>query len=606
MKIEAQSQTRLQNQVKNHNSMVNVYQQLNSKFSTLLTAAQGLNLPSSWQIKAATSSSTNVTASATTAAIPGSLSFVVKSLATAETLGSSGGVASTDSVVASGKFLLGKGAALGIGNVSGTGLTDGAHTIKVTTASTGASQNGTGALANSITFNGTETITADVGGVPKTYTMQAGTYSRSQLAEMITSASGGDLKASLNNDNSLKLTTANEGSVSSLQITGGTALASLNLAAGAASNGTDGVVEVDGVANTVTDIRADGSNTVVLNGSAGTVSASFTGGLRAGTADYKSVDLGDGKLSTVVSAINAANMGVNASAIQVSPGNYKLQLQSATTGSAGRISADLSALSSLGSFNAVSEATDATMQVGTGSGAYTITSSSNTISNVLPGVTLSLTKADPATTVTVSVGGDVDSLSNKVLAMVNSVNDALKFIKDNSTYDQKTTASGYLLGNSTAQRLQQQAFSAMSSLTSSGVSMKSLGLSISKDGTFAFDTAAFKSTYATDPEGVAAVFVEGGTGGSSTNLNPGLAERVAKLAKSATDSIDGSITTALKGENTTIADLQKQIDNWDLRLAQRRKTMVSQFSAMDTAVAGFKSQSTWLAGQISGLMTSYT
>jgi len=344
---------------------------------------------------------------------------------------------------------------------------------------------------------------------------------------------------------------------------------------------------------------------VVLNGSTGTVNASFNGGLRVGSADYKSIDLGDGKLSTVVTAINAANMGVTASAIQVSPGAYKLQLQSSVTGSAGRVSADLGSLSSLGTFNAVTDASDATLVVGSGAGAYTITSSSNTVSNVLPGVTLTLGKADPTTTVTVGVGGDVDSLANKVLSMVNSVNDALKYIKDNSNYDQKTGASGYLLGNSTAHRLQQQVFSAMSGSVGSSMSLSTLGISVNQDGTFAFDTAKFKSAYATDPNAVANTFVEGGTAGSTTNLNPGIAERVAAIAKGATDSIDGSITTAIKGENTTIADLQKQIDSWDIRLAQRRQTMVTQFAAMDTAVANFKSQGNWLSGQISGLMTSY-
>ena len=222
MNVEGAQQTKLKSKVTQHNSLVGIYQQLNAKFSTLQTASQGLNLPSSWQIKAATSSSTNVTATATTSAIAGSLSFVVKNLATAQTLASSGSVASTDSIIASGNMLLGKGGALGLGNVSGSGLAAGAHTIAVTQASTGATQNGTAAVANSVTFTGNETITANVGGVAKTFTMTAGTYNRSDLAQMITKVSGGSLNASINNDNSLKLASADEGSASSLQITGGT------------------------------------------------------------------------------------------------------------------------------------------------------------------------------------------------------------------------------------------------------------------------------------------------------------------------------------------------------------------------------------------------
>lgn len=602
MKIEAFGQNRIKKSVTNHNSLVGVYQQLNGKFATMKTSVEMLSLPNSWQAKAAKSSSENVTASATAAAISGSLSFTVKNLATAQTLASSGTVASTDSVIGSGKFLVGKGGAIGLGNVTGTGLADGAHTIKVTTASTGASQSGSSALAGSLTFNGSETITADVGGVAKVYTLTAGTYNASQLTEMITQVSGGDLKASTNNNGSLKLTTANEGSVSSLQITGGSALGSLNLAAGSASNGTDGVVEVDGVSNVVTDIRANGSNTVVLNGAAGTVDASFNGGLRVGTADYKSIDLGDGKLSTVVSNINAANTGVTATAVQTAPGQFRMQLQSNTTGTAGQISSSLSALGSLGSFNAVNEGKDATLQVGSGAGAYSISSSSNTVTGVLPGVTLNLTKADPNTIVTVGVSGDVEGLSNKVGALVSSVNDALKFMKENSKYDKATKSSGYLLGNSTARRLQQEVFSAMQGTAGVGMVPGDLGITIKEDGTFGWDPAKFAAAYAKDPEKVAGMFVEGGTAGSTTNLNPGIAERIAQLTKRATDSIDGTITVAIKGETTTIADLNKQIEKWDERLAVRRKTMLAQFSAMDGAVAGFRSQGDWLSGQLSRLM----
>lgn len=607
MKIEAMGQTRLKNRQTTHNTLVGVYQQLNSKMLTLKTATEGLYLPSSWQAKSATSSATsNVTASATTAAVPGVFTFAVKQLATAETLASAGTVSSTDAVVGTGSFLLGKGGALGLSNVSGTGLSDGAHTFKVTQASTGASQSGTSPLSASITLDGTETITAEVGGVAKNFTLKAGTYTRNELAEMISEATGGVLKGSLNADKSLKLTTADEGSASSLQITGGTGLAALGLSAGGVSNGTDGIIEIDGVANTVSDIRADGSNPVVLNADSGTVTATFSGGLREGTAEYKSVDLGDGKLSTVINAINSSGLGISAGAVQVSPGQYRLQLQSNTTGTAGRISADLGALqSALGSFDVVNEGKNAVLQVGSGSGAYSITSSSNTVSDALPGVTLNLLKADPDTPVTVTVGGDVSTLSNKVLAMVNSVNDALKFIKDNSQYDQKTGASGYLLGNNVARRLQQEIFTAMSAPLGSSTSMGAIGITVKEDGTFAFDQSKFSAEYAKNPEAVAKLFVEGGTEGPNTGNNPGVMERMQKMAAKATNIVDGTITVAIKGEQSTINDLQKQIEKWDLRLQQRRDIMTRQFAAMDSAVANFRSQGNWLSGQIGGLMTQY-
>jgi flagellar hook-associated protein 2 len=603
MKIEGQGQNRLKNQVTNKNSLISVYQALNTKANAMESAAQGLNIPSAWKAKAATSSSTSVTATATTAAVSGSLSFVVKNLATAETLASSGTVASTDSILATGNILMGQGGSLGLGKMTGAGLAAGSHTVAVTQASTGAFKSGS-ALGNSVTFAGGETLTVNISGTPQSINMTAGTYSRSELATMISTASGGTINATINNDNSLRLTTTREGSAATIQVTGGTALGSLGLTAGAGTAGTNGVITVDGVVNNVTDIRPDGSNSVVLNSSAGTITTSFSGGLRAGTTSVKNVSLGDGKLSSVVNAINNANAGVSATAVQVAPNQYKLQLQSAATGVAGKISTDLSAFTSaLGTFNVVNEAKDATLQVGTGPGAYEIKSSSNSVSTALPGVTIALTKADPTETVTVNVGGDVAGLTEKVKAMVTAANDTISYIKANSSYDQKSKVGGWLLGNSAAQRLQSNMYGAVAGPVSGAAlsTVNKVGITVNQDGTYKFDESVFKAAYAADPEGVASMFVEGGTTGVSTNSKPGIAERMVALGKKATDTVDGWLTTAIKGENTSIEALNKQISAWDDRLAQRRTNLLRQFTAMDTAVANYKSQQTWLAGQISGL-----
>ena len=57
--------------------------------------------------------------------------------------------------------------------------------------------------------------------------------------------------------------------------------------------------------------------TVTLNAAAGTISATFSGGLRTGTLNAMNVSTGDGSLQTVVGAINGASTGVIASAVQV-------------------------------------------------------------------------------------------------------------------------------------------------------------------------------------------------------------------------------------------------------------------------------------------------
>ena len=46
---------------------------------------------------------------------------------------------------------------------------------------------------------------------------------------------------------------------------------------------------------------------------------------------------------------------------------------------------------------------------------------------------------------------------------------------------------------------------------------------------------------------------------------------------------------------------QERIDNWDIRLALRKQTLTTQFTAMETALNALDSQSSWLKQQLSSL-----
>jgi len=603
MTIEALPQDSLKNKLDAHTTQLTAYQDLNTALKGVRTGSQDLALGYNWKAKTAASSSTGVTATASPSAQAGTISFKVNSLATAQSMASFGTVSSTSTVIGSGNLTIGQTGSIGLSNLKGTGVATGAHTFAVTQASAGASASGS-ALPASITLSGSETLSVNIDGVAKTFTLTAGTYTQKSLAAMVTDVSAGELSVSTNANTSLKLSTTHEGSAASLQITGGTGLAKLGLAAGAATNGVDGVVTVDGVSNTVSDIRPDGSNSVTLNASAGTFSTGFSGGLRVGTANTNTVSLGSGTLASVVDAINSSGQNVTAAAVQVSEGNFKLQVQSSTTGKAGAIGMDLSAFSGvLGNMETVSAASNAVLQVGSGASGYTIESSSNTMANVLDGVTLNLTEADPTKTVNITIAGDGAGLADKVSAMITSVNDALAFIKNNSKYDQASKTGGAFLGNSTARNLEQGLMQAIGFGVggSSLGAASAVGIKLNANGTYDFDKSAFITAYQAKPEEVAKLFTEGGSSSASTTTVPGIAERLNNLAKSATDLVSGKITTVIQGENSLITSLNEQISSWDDRLAKRRTTLERMYTALNTAMAQSKSTGDWLTGQIDSM-----
>jgi flagellar hook-associated protein 2 len=101
----------------------------------------------------------------------------------------------------------------------------------------------------------------------------------------------------------------------------------------------------------------------------------------------------------------------------------------------------------------------------------------------------------------------------------------------------------------------------------------------------AFDTAAI-----TDAD------VSGGGYIGDASYTPGLAQSLANLLDAVTDTRDGSLSQARANRLADVQDLQDSIESWDRRLESRRATLTKQFTAMETAIAALKSQTSALSG----------
>ena len=222
------------------------------------------------------------------------------------------------------------------------------------------------------------------------------------------------------------------------------------------------------------------------------------------------IAVGDGTLGSVVQAINSSTAGVKAAAVQVAPGSYRLQLTSTTTGAASAFTIGPEPMGALGTLNALVTAQDAELLVGGAApGAYTVTSATNTVADILPGVTLTLRKADPALAVTVDVASDGEGLADKVKTLVDSANEALALTRTTSAAGAPGKVGGPLAADGTVRRLEQDILRSINGLGTSSAS--TAGITLSRQGTIGFDRTKFLAAYATDPAAVAAIFEEKGT-----------------------------------------------------------------------------------------------
>lgn len=319
-------------------------------------------------------------------------------------------------------------------------------------------------------------------------------------------------------------------------------------------------------------------------------------------------------LADVAAAINKAGVGVSATRVSagLDPVNgqqlYRLQLSSTATGASGSFTAyrgtpaDVTAgtatnlLTEPGAAQ-VRAAQDAQITLWSGTGAaQAVTSSTNAFTDVLPGVSISVSAAS-TTPVTLTVARDDKSINDLANSLVTTLNDIFTYVGQkqavatttNSTGGTVVTA-GAFTGDSTVRDANQKLMSAASAPIN-GVSPSAYGINITSDGQLTFDKDKFATALAADPEKVKAAIAT-------------VAGRVAEAATNASDKYDGTLTTKISGEQKTVKGLNDQISDWDTRLADRRSTLEKTYANLEVQLQQLQSQSSWLTGQLASLSSS--
>lgn len=321
----------------------------------------------------------------------------------------------------------------------------------------------------------------------------------------------------------------------------------------------------------------------------------WTGDLTIENASGPVTVTGD-SLDALVTAINDSEAGV--SAMKVSAGKnglgeelYRLQLTSTETGTDSAFT-----VTGLGTTD-TAEARDAEVALWAGTAAeQVVTSKTNTFSELLPGVTVTVAKASTEP-VTISVARDSTAASAVAKGLVSAVSEALAFIDVRTKVTNSTDADGNpvvsggaLTGDSTVRSARQGLLSAIS-MPIGGKSPSEYGITLTKTGTIEFDASKFETALATDPQAVQAAITE-------------LATRVDAAATAVSDKYTGTLTTKITGQQSLVTNYNEQVAAWDDRLATRRATLERTYAALEVRMSALNSQSSWLSSQIASLPTT--
>ncbi len=540
--------TVLQTQEGVYNNQLSAWQTIGTDLTNLNNAAQALASPSLMQSYTANSSNTSVaTATASSSALPGTYSFTVNQLAQANEIGSQG-VASTSTTVAG----------------SGTGTFN-------------------------ITVNGT---TTDV-------TLNSTTgYTLADLAQAINNANAG-VSASIINDGSandpyrLVLTSNNTGTNGAISITnnlsGGSVNLNLNSTTINPAYWVNQAVSTDALpADTGTytgtqtqtyTFTAQGSGTVGTNAitydwtNSSGQSGSFTvPSTETGTTSYYI----DGSTSS-----NSTNSGI------------ELTFTAGQTVSSGD-------KFSLDAFNPqMVAAQNAVINYGND---Y-ITSQSNTVTDAIPGVTLSLAGTGSAS---VTVALNSSAINSDVSGFISSYNQLISDINSQLQYNTQTKSSGPLGGSATLMTLKSSLMSFMASeapgLTGNNGLASTYGITAdpSGSGKLQFNSTTLDSMLTSNPAQAQQYFSSLFDGSPTAN---GVAQAGGMITylNGYTNTANGIIQYKEAGINSNVTNLNNQISLEQSMVQQQMGIYTKEFSQLESYIGQMNTTNQALTSSIAQL-----
>ena len=304
-------------------------------------------------------------------------------------------------------------------------------------------------------------------------------------------------------------------------------------------------------------------------------------------------------LASLAREINrvAGGKGVTASVITSDAGQH-LVLNATGTGSAGAMTITHNGAASLEAFSYPPASTTGMAQTVAPSNAevridgQTRTGSSNTFTDLVEGVTITLTKETAGNAHNLAIAGDNSGVKTSLQAFVSVYNAAQSALRSTSSYNAETQKASALTGDSMVRGLQNQLRNILGNTNISD--LKALGVSVAKDGVLSFDGSAFEKANAEQPKLAGNVF---GTEGSISTSLQGLLKANLETGK-------GLLVQRTDSLNKQISKLERELDDLDLRMDKAYDRYTAQFTAMDSLVASMQNTSNYLTTQLANLSSS--
>jgi flagellar hook-associated protein 2 len=339
-----------------------------------------------------------------------------------------------------------------------------------------------------------------------------------------------------------------------------------------------------------------------------TTGTEFSLNLNVGGVDKGNITVANPTPAGMVSAINGAKLGVTAQLINTGSG-YKVVITGETGASKAftLTSKDSNgvAVPGVAFTNNLQTATDASLRVN----GLSVSRSSNTITDVIDGVTLDLF-ASTTGAARVDLNRDTTGIKDNIKGLVKAYNDfeaSLKILGDRKS--DVAEFGGTLAGESLLQSVRSQVRAMITDTSSTpGTNIKAarnVGLSMDRNGKLNLDEAKLDTALQDNFTEVSTMFSAGTNNKSVYSTAPaGLAgDAINKIEKMLLST--GAIDTKTKNNSTKIEAYKKDLDVLEKRMEKLLDRYMSQFSMMESIVGSSTSTRSGLKSTFEGMANAY-
>jgi flagellar hook-associated protein 2 len=301
-------------------------------------------------------------------------------------------------------------------------------------------------------------------------------------------------------------------------------------------------------------------------------------------------------VSQFVTDFNAASTKAEASLVNVgteSSPSYKIVISGSYEGTEKGTIARTALGASLTNLTTYSESAAANSVLSI-SGIGSITRSTNSVSDVIPGVTLNLASAGTAT---VKIAEDSATTTAKIQDFVTAFNDIVKFINENNQVVREESGSEVknIFAPLASTRTDDSAIQALraqiSSTTASGGSLirvfSDIGITTQRDGTIKFDTTKLQQSLSSEPGSVNSIIQSFADG---VALTGGVVDRYTRYS--------GLLDISINNNKSLITDLNRRIADAEKQIQRMADGLKERYARLEGLMSRLQQQQSSLAGAL--------